>query len=100
MENKVNLHAHYIPSEDVIAREVEGELIIVPLFTDYDDELFSVNDTGKAIWEKLNSKKSLKAIIDELKITFDASNGQIERDVIEFVEELLKKRILIEAPAG
>jgi hypothetical protein len=43
MEPKVNLDAAYVPSEDVVAREIEGELIIVPLAAgigDMEDELF------------------------------------------------------------
>jgi hypothetical protein len=31
MEEKIVLDAIYAPSEDVVAREIEGELIIVPL---------------------------------------------------------------------
>ena len=44
----------YVPSEDIVAREIEGELIIVPLAAgigDMEDELFSLNETGREIWE-------------------------------------------------
>ena len=46
----------YKPSDDVVAREIEGEIIIVPLVAgigDIEDELFTLNETGKAIWDKL-----------------------------------------------
>ena len=41
------------PSDDVVAREIEGEIIIVPLVAgigDADDELYTLNETGHAIW--------------------------------------------------
>ena len=47
-----DLEKIYSPSEDIVAREIEGELIIVPLVAgigDMEDELFTMNDTGKAI---------------------------------------------------
>ena len=37
------------PSEDVVAREIEGEFIIVPLAAgigDMEDELYSLNESG------------------------------------------------------
>jgi len=42
----------YKPSGDVVAREIEGEIVIAPLVTgigDMEDELFTLNDAGKAI---------------------------------------------------
>ena len=49
---EINIDKIYIPSEDVVARLIEGELIIVPLVAgigDMDDELFTLNETGRAI---------------------------------------------------
>ena len=48
--------AVYAVSDDVVAREIEGEIIIVPLVAgigDLEDELFTLNETGKAIWDRL-----------------------------------------------
>ena len=69
METRVNLDSVYVPSEDIVSREIEGELIIVPLISgmgDMEDELFTLNDTGKNIWKRLDSKKSLRDVIGEL----------------------------------
>ena len=48
------------PSGDVVAREIEGESIIVPLVAgsgDMEDELFTLNDTGKAIWDQFDGRR-------------------------------------------
>ena len=53
------MDAVYAPSEDVVAREIEGELIIVPLVAgigDMEDELYTLNETGRAIWDRLDGK--------------------------------------------
>jgi len=92
--------AVYVPSEDVVAREIEGELIIVPLAAgigDMEDELYTLNETGKDIWARLDGRASLQGIAKALAMEYDASAGEIERDVVGLVEELLKRRIVVEA---
>lgn len=100
MENKIDLTKVYIPSNDVVAREIEGELIIVPIVAgigDIEDELYTLNDTGKAIWNRLDGQRSLDHIVKELAREFESQISSIEKDVAGFVEELLKRKMLIEA---
>jgi hypothetical protein len=97
-EPKVSLDGLYMPSEDVVAREIEGELIIVPLVAgigDLEDELFTLNETGKAIWDRLDGKKTLRYVLTELLAEFEAPEGEIEQDLIGLVEELMRRRILV-----
>jgi len=99
MEAKVSLDKFYMPSEDVVAREIEGELIIVPLVAgigDMEDELFTMNETGKAIWDRLDGKKKLKDVLGELSVEFEAPEEEIEQDLIGLVNELVRRRILVE----
>jgi len=95
----INIDGIYIPSEDVVAREIEGELIIVPLVAgigDMEDELFTLNETGKAIWDRLNGKTSLREIIKDLRIEYNADPNFIEEDVLGWVNELVRRGMLIE----
>ena len=99
MEAKLNLGAAYMPSDDVVAREIEGELIIVPLTSgigDMEDDLFTLNETGRAIWDRLDGKKNLKEIVAELRNGFEDKAGKIEQDVVGLTSELLKRRMLVE----
>jgi hypothetical protein len=86
-----------VPSEDVVAREIEGELIIVPLVSgigDADDELYTLNPTGHAIWQKLDGKRTLSDIAVLLAEEFDAPMADLEKDVLGLVNELTKRRML------
>lgn len=97
-EPKVSLDGLYRPSEDIVARNIEGELIIVPLVSgigDLEDELYTLNETGKAIWDRLDGKKKLKEILAELCAEFEAPAGEIEKDLIGLVEELVRRKILV-----
>ena len=98
----IRMEAVYEPSDDIVAREIEGELIIVPLVAgigDMEDELFTVNETGKAIWDRLDGGTSLGGVVAALAADYDAVPGEIERDVRGLVEELVRRRMLVEVAA-
>ena len=45
-----------------MAREIEGDMVIVPLVAgigDADDELYTLNETGKAIWKRLDGRRTI-----------------------------------------
>lgn len=99
MATRLRLAVVCAPSDDVVAREIEGEIIIVPLASgigDADDELYTLNETGKAIWQLLDGKRTLQDVSRELSAEFEFPAGEIERDVLGLVEELLKRRMLVE----
>jgi hypothetical protein len=98
MHVKVNKKGIYSVSEDVVAREIEGEIIIVPLvggIGDLEEDLFTLNETGKAIWDRLDGCQTLNEVITQLSTEYQAAAGEIEQDVLGLVQELLDRRILI-----
>ena len=99
MSTKADINKVYKISEDVVAREIQGEFIIIPITSgigDLEDEIFTLNETGRAIWDKIDSKRSLKEVAGCLSSEFGASGDEIEKDVLGLGEELLKRRMLIE----
>ena len=89
----------YKPSGDVVAREIGGEIIVVPLVAgsgDMEDEPFILNDTGKAIWDQLDGRRSLAGVVAALTPEFEeAEDGAMERDVLGLVAELVERRMLV-----
>jgi hypothetical protein len=99
MEAKIDLNSIYTISEDVVARDIHGEFIIVPITSgigDMEDEIFTLNKNAKAIWDKLDGKKNLKKIAKELTLDFEGLLEDIEKDVLGLTEELFKRRMLVE----
>jgi hypothetical protein len=85
------------PSEDVVAREIEGDIVIVPLVAgigDADDELFTLNETGKAIWKRLDGERTLGDVAKVLAEEFDAQLPELQADVLGFAGEMTERRIL------
>ena len=63
-----------------------------------EDALYSLNETGKAIWDRLDGVKSLRDVADELEQVYDGPRQEIERDVLGLVGELLARSMLVEVP--
>lgn len=100
MEVKVGINTIYAPSEDVVVRNVHGELIIIPITSgigDAEGEIFTLNETGQAVWSKLDGKRSLKDVAGELASDFEGSVKGIEKDVVGIVKELVKRRMLVKS---
>ena len=88
----------YLPSEDIVAREIEGEVIIVPLVAgigDMEDELYTLNETGRAIWKLLDGTRNLREIT--IKLSEEFEGDEIAQDVFGFVSEMMKRGLLVEA---
>ena len=96
---EIRKDAVYALSDNVVAREIEGEIIIVPLSSgigDLEDELYSLNETGRAIWSRFDGRRTLETIISELAAEYDAPASEIEQDVFGLVNELINRKMLVE----
>ena len=96
-KSNVTLATICAPSEDVVAREIEGDIVIVPLVAgigDADDELFTLNDTGKAIWKQLDGERTLGDVAKVLAQEFETPLAELQADVLGFAGEMTTRRIL------
>ena len=99
MDTKITSESVFVPSEDVVTREIEGEIILVPItrgIGDLDD-IYSLNETGRAIWQSLDGKRSLVEIVTSLADQYSAPHDEIEKDVHGFIGELLRRKMIIDA---
>ena len=99
MTGTVKPTAVYALSSELIAREVDGDLVLIPLPSDegvLTEGIYQVSKTGKNILEKLDGRKSLCNVIDELTAYYDSSRDELERDVLEFVADLLRRGLIVE----
>jgi hypothetical protein len=87
----------YAISDDVVAREIEGEIIIVPLVTSVTWRTsFTLNETGKAIWELLDGRRSLHEVARKLAEKYQAEPEKIQTDVLGLVGELFRRGMVVE----
>ena len=94
---EINLKNIYRISENVVAREIEDEFIIIPIKSgigDSEDDMYSLNETGLAIWGLVDGKNSVEQIISFLNDDYEARGEEIKEDVMGIMNELLKRSIL------
>jgi len=100
MKTKPSLNKVFKPAEEnVVVREIQGEFIMVPIISgigDLEEAIFSLNETGRAVWRKLDGKRSIKEIAAELAVEYHADYKAIERDVLGVTQELVKRKMLSE----
>ena len=98
MKTTVKPDAVYTASGDVVVREVDDQIILIPLASGMEDagnKPFILNMTGREIWQRCNGKRSLKAIAKDLAAEFKTPAATIQKDVIGFVKQLLKRKMLV-----
>ncbi len=96
---EVNLLSIFRKADDLIVKEIEDELLIITMndgITDINSSIYTINSTGKIIWEKLNDSISLETIIVNLASEYDVSREKIEKDVKKLIRELLEKGMILE----
>lgn len=97
MDSEINVNSICVPSEDVVARTIEGEIILIPIAAgigDMEDELYSLNATGGEIWNRLDGVRSLWQIADELAVEYEGPAAEIERDVLGLIGELAQRKMV------
>jgi hypothetical protein len=91
MEMSMEMDRIYVRSEDVVAREIEDEFLLVPIASgigDMEDALYTLNETGREIWQRLDGQKSLEDLVAELCEDYEADAEEIRQDVCGLVGEL------------
>jgi hypothetical protein len=99
MKTSIKTDAVFAASGDVVVRLVENEMVlfsVAPCEDEADNEPYFLNTTGETIWRKLDGRKKLKDIVKALAAEFNMPAKVIEKDVIGFVERLMKRRLIIE----
>ncbi len=96
----IDIEKIYCISKDIVSRKIEDEFIIVPLISgigNLDSDMYSLNQTGTILFERLDGKTTVDTIIHNLSRQFDASYDEIKTDVVELLNELVKKGIVVES---
>lgn len=98
MDAHVSLDAVCTPSDNVVVREIEGNVIVIPVaagIVEVEGELFTLNPTGHAIWQKLDGQRTLKEVASVLSREYDAPSSDIEGDVVAFADVLQQRRLVV-----
>ncbi len=91
----MTLEEKLVALDDVVGREVGGEMVLLNLHTGY---YFGLDGVGARAWELLSSDAhTLTEISDVIEAEYDAPREKIEADLLALADELLKKELIAKA---
>lgn len=81
----------YAKNPDYVQRDVAGECILVPIRRNLADanSIYVLNETGAALWNRIDGKRSVQAIGEEFSQEYDVTEEQLRRDVATLLADLL-----------
>jgi hypothetical protein len=85
----VNLERTFTRNPGVIARRIAGETILVPTHQRAGEmALFTLNELGTFVWERLDGARPLSSISEEIEAAFEVETQRASADLLEFVGRL------------
>lgn len=82
----------WVINPDVAHREIEGQLL---LLTPDDDVLYTLNGSGKRVWELFAAGVAPREIAATVAATYGVPLADAERDVDAFFAELAGKGVVL-----
>ena len=88
---KIDGNRVFIRSEKVAFREVDGEVLIVPIRMSTSDPtgVYRLNRTASFIWMQLDGRHSVDTIVQHMMERFEVSQTEARSDASELIFDLL-----------
>jgi hypothetical protein len=80
----------YEKDESLVHREIENEVILVPVKQEVGDlsKIYTLNETAAYVWEIIDGKRRVQDIIELMVDRFDVDRETAREDLSEFVAQL------------
>ena len=92
----IALDSVIVRNEDIIFRKIEDEYVLVPMFASSDEveHIYNLNKVGTDVWERINGKRTVGDIINDLIGEYEATPEQITKDVLDFLNDIYGSKIV------
>lgn len=77
--------------DDVLSRDLQGELVILDLNTGL---YFGLDPVGTRIWQLIEAHQSLQKVLDAMIEEYEVGQAQCAEDLLSFVTKTLEKRLV------
>lgn len=86
-----------IEGRSIVTRRIAGETILVPLAAEIGDldAVYTLNDVGTFIWERIDGRQTALAIAEAVSAEFDVTPEQAARDVDALLSALESKGLVV-----
>lgn len=93
--------ARFVAHTGVVCRRIANETLLVPVASQVGDldAIYTLSALGSTVWTLLREPVSARQIVDAICAEYDVSRDVAQKDVAEFLDALLAKK-LVEAVDG
>ena len=78
--------------EGILAQEAHGQTVLLRLA---DGGYYSLDEVGAMIWDLCDGQRAVGEIVAMLCAEFDAPEATVRADVLEFIDDLRRERLLV-----
>lgn len=89
-------NVRFIRNREVVSRQIEGELIIVPIRHGVGDlnSLYTLNPVGSVLWDFMMEGHTVPEMVQRVCDEFDVATAQAQDDVRSFLDSLLEEKLV------
>ena len=91
MNDKLPIKYKVEISDDVVSRNLQGEVVLLNLKT---GSYYSLDSTGTKMWELIQEYKSFEKVLELLLKEYDISEAQCREDLLNFISTLEEKELI------
>lgn len=62
-----------------------------------DNQCYELNEIALIVWNSLNGENTIDSIVNEIAIEYNADIEVIKEDVMNFINEMNKKNVILES---
>ena len=82
----------YKKNDSIVSRKIADEFILVPIRQKVGDlgSIYTLNEVAARIWELIDGKIKVREIKDKMVEEFEVTPEEAEKDLREYIQQLLK----------
>jgi hypothetical protein len=88
---RVDQYRCFKKSGRILYKEIDGAGVLID---PYRRTLIHLNATSLRIWQLLDGNNSCETVIEALRAEFESEDKDLEKDVVSFIKELLKREMI------
>ena len=88
--------SRFVRNREVVARQIEGELVIVPIRSGVGDlnSLYTLNQVGSVLWDFMNEGHTIEEMVSRVCDEFEVSWSQAQNDIQNFLGAMLEEKLV------
>ena len=87
----IDINATIEKKQEIISSGMDDETVMMSI---QEGKYYGLNPVGSRIWELLAQPRTLARVCDILLAEYDIPAEECQREVVEFVEKLLEKKLV------